>query len=262
MPIPKTYTTEAIVLKKMKLGEADSILTMYTCNFGKLKAVAKGERRPKSKLGGHVESLVYSKMSLARGRNLDIVTQVQTIEGFMPLRHDLWRISYALYIAELTNKFTAEEIESYPTFNLLHNVLSWLCTTNNAKIALRYFEMHLLTYSGYCPELHRCLNCNNELQPITNYFSPRVGGVLCPQCRDYGLGTKPISVDALKVLRFVQKTDCLQADRLKINPGLSFELEQIMEHYIEHLLGEQINSTRWLDRLRIELPVQQKERGY
>ena len=119
MTTQRLYNTEAIVLKKHEVGEANSILTLYTPHLGKLRAIAKGVRRPKSKLGGHVEILTYSKVLLAQSQNLDIITQSQTIESFLPLRGDLWRTSRALYIVELVDQFSAEGEENYPLFRLL-----------------------------------------------------------------------------------------------------------------------------------------------
>ena len=82
MSIPRNYQTQAIIIKQTKLGEFDKLLTIYTPELGKLKAVAKGAYRPGSKLGGNVEPLTHSLLFLAKGRKLDIITQSQTIDGF------------------------------------------------------------------------------------------------------------------------------------------------------------------------------------
>ena len=82
MTAPHTYQAQAIVIKQTKIGEADKVVTLYTLEFGKLKAVAKGACRPGSKLGGNVEPPNYCLVMLAKGRNLDIITQSQTIDGF------------------------------------------------------------------------------------------------------------------------------------------------------------------------------------
>ncbi len=99
MPKPRTYQTEAIVIRKIKLGEADRILTLYTPQLGKIRAVAKGVRRPRSKLAGHLELLTHSLVSLARGRNLDTIIGSQTINSFLLLKSDLELGAYALYRA-------------------------------------------------------------------------------------------------------------------------------------------------------------------
>jgi len=123
MARPRVYKTEAIVLKRINLGEADNIITLYTPNFGKIRAVAKGVRRPKSKLGGHLDLLTQSALLLAQGQNLDIITQAQSIESFLTLKSDIKRISCAFYIAELVDQFTVEHVENYPIYRLLHDNL-------------------------------------------------------------------------------------------------------------------------------------------
>ena len=119
MTKPRTYQTEAIIIKKMKLGEADRILTLYTPHLGKIRAVARGVSRSKSKMAGHLELLTHSLVSLTRGRNLDRIIGSQTINSFLPLKTDFQLGAYALYLTELTDQFTAEQTEDTPLFQLL-----------------------------------------------------------------------------------------------------------------------------------------------
>ncbi len=148
MPKPRNYQTEAIIIKKTKLGEADSILTLYTPDLGKIQGFAKSLRKPKSKLAGHLELLTHSLVSLARGRNLDTVTGSQTINSFLPLKSDLELTSCALYTTELINQFTAEHLENRPLFRLLIEAMEQLCQASNKELILRYFELHLLKEVG------------------------------------------------------------------------------------------------------------------
>lgn len=250
MTRPRTYQTEAIIIKRIKLGEADRILTLYTPDLGKLKAVAKGTRRPKSKLGGHVELLTRSLLMLARGRNLDIITQAQTIDNFLPLKDNLRHISNGLYISELVDSFTAEHIENRRLFDLLLDSLRQLSEARDSELVLRYFELHLLDYVGYRPQLQQCTNCDSPLQPVANFFSPSQGGVLCNDCSYLEPVARPLSVNALKVLRLWQNCDYSTARHVRINPQLSSELEQLLREYIKHLLERQLKSTAWLDKLK------------
>ena len=253
MTAPKVYKTEAIVLKRINVGEADRILTLYAPNLGKFSAIAKGVRRPKSKMGGHLELLTHSSLMLARGQNLDIITQSETISGFLPLRGDLWRSSLALYAAELVDQFTAEHVENYPVYKLLLNTLGWLCYTQDGELTLRYFELNLLTHLGYRPELYQCLGCKSALEPTTNFFSASGGGVLCPQCREKEPVARPISLDALKVMRFLASSDYTRASRLRLSSELSSELESLMRQYIRYLLEREVKSVEFLDRLRRDM---------
>ena len=246
----RNYQTEAIIIKKTKLGEADRILTLYTPDLGKIQGVAKGVRRPKSKLAGHLELLTHSLVSLARGRNLDTITGSQTINSFLPLKSDLQLTSYALYATELVNQFTADHIENCPLFRLLSDTMEQLCQVRNSELVLRYFELHLLNDVGYRPQLQQCVSCRSPLKPVTNAFSPTDGGVLCPKCYQKRSLAYPLSVNALKVLRLLQSSSYDTANKLKINPELSHELDEVMSHYLKYLLDREVKSAVWLDILR------------
>jgi len=250
MSKPRNYQTEAIIIKKTKLGEADRILTLYTPHLGKIQAVAKGVRRPRSKLAGHLELLSHSQVSLARGRNLDTITGSQTINSFLPLKTDLDLTAHALYTIELVEQFTADQIENYPLFQLLLETMHRLCQAGDNELVLRYFELHLLNEVGYRPQLQHCVSCRSTLAPVTNSFCSSAGGILCPNCRQTQPLTCPISVNALKVLRLLQSSDYTTAGKLKMNPELYRELNEVMKDYLKYLLEREVKSAAWLDTLR------------
>jgi len=250
MTRPRSYQTEAIIIKKTRLGEADRILTLYTPEMGKIQAVAKGVRRPRSKLSGHLELLTHSLVSLARGRNLDTITGSQTINSFIALKSDLGFTSYALYATELVNQFTADHIENHPLFNLLLETLEQLGQGGNSELTLRYFELQLLSEVGYRPQLHHCVACHQPLKPESNVFCSSAGGMLCPDCAPSQPLTCPLSVNAQKVLRLLQGSDYSTIRRLKMNRELSRELEMVMRDYLRYLLEREVKSAAWLDALR------------
>jgi DNA repair protein RecO (recombination protein O) len=255
MSRPRSYQTEAIIIKKTKLGEADRILTLYTPHLGKIQAVAKGVRRPKSKMAGHLELLTHSQVCLARGRNLDTVTGSQTINSFLGLKNDLWLTSCALYVIELVNQFTAEHIEDQPLFELLLETMKQLGEAGNRELTLRYFELRLLDEVGYRPQLHHCVSCQRSLEPVINCFSPASGGMLCPECSPAQPFSYPLSVNAQKVLRLLQHSDYSAVNRLKMDAGLSIELERVMNGYLKYLLEREVKSAAWLDTLREQTRV-------
>jgi DNA repair protein RecO (recombination protein O) len=137
MPRPRVYKTQAIVLRQRKLGEADKIVTLYTAHGGKVDAVAKGVRRTKSRLAGNLEPLTLGSYLLAEGRELDIVTQAETVDAFPALRDGLERISRGLYCAELVDRLTPDRAESNSIFRLLYQTLGYLSTNANYDLAVR-----------------------------------------------------------------------------------------------------------------------------
>ena len=250
MSEPRDYKTEAIIIKKTKLGEADRILTLYTPHLGKIQAVARGVRQPKSKMSGHLELLTYSMVSLARGKNLATVTGSQTINSFLPIKDDLEMTSYALYIIELVNQFTEDGVEDFPLFKMLLDVMDKLSAEKNKELVLRYFEVQLLEHAGYRPQLQQCVSCHLRLKPIINYFCPGAGGMLCPSCSRNNYYSNPLSVNGLKVFRLLQDGDYNTISRLRMGKDLAIELERLLRLYIKYLLEKEIKSVEWLETIK------------
>jgi DNA repair protein RecO (recombination protein O) len=250
VPQPREYQTEAIIIKKTKLGEADRILTFYTPGFGKMQAVAKGVRKPKSKMAGHLELLTHSQINLIRGHNLATVTGAQTITAFLPLKEDLDLASCGLYLAELVCQFAPDEETNQEIFHLLLDTMNRLCSAANRDVILRYFEMQMLNESGYRPELRNCVACRKPLEPVVNYFSFQTGGMLCPGCARDRSDIVQLSVNALKVLRLLQDRDMATAEKVKYGQELSLEIESVIRRYIRFILEKEVKSAAWLDNLK------------
>ena len=247
---PRVYKTPAIVLRQRRLGDADKIVTVYTANFGKLDAVAKGVRRVTSRLAGHVEPLTHGSYLIAHGRNLDIVTQAQTIETFQPLRDDLNRLSRAIYAAELVDRFTEERSENFALYRLLLDTLRRLAQRDDLDLALRFFEMALLGLLGYRPELEQCVVCVGPLAAEANRWAPGAGGVVCPRCQVREGTVRSLSANALKVLRLLQRGSFAQVSRLRIAPALMDELERHLRDAVHYVLERDVRSVAFLDAVR------------
>ncbi|MFA5309100.1 MAG: DNA repair protein RecO [Dehalococcoidales bacterium] len=259
MSDPHEYQTEAVVIKKTKLGEADSILTFFTPGLGKIQGFAKSLRKPKSKMSGHLELLTHSTVSFTRGRgSIDTITGAQTIDAYLPMKNDLWLTSCGLYAAELVHQFAAEHQENYGIFRLMLDTLDRLCQAENKELVLRHFELHLLESAGYRPQLRECVACHKALEPVANYFSPGAGGMLCPDCSLSHPFSSPLSLNAQKVLRLLQGSDYAAASRVRIEAGLAREIENVISLYLKHLLEREVKSAAWLDTLR-EQRIQLKQ---
>ena len=179
----RSLTAEAIVLRHSDYGEADRIVTLFTRERGKLRAVAKGARKIASRKAGHLEPFTRLKIQLAMGRDLFIVTQAETIDAYPTLRDDLTRTGQAAYVIELLDRFVRdEEAASPPLFKLLAETLSRLAAETDSWLAVRYYEMRLLDFLGFRPQLFECANCGREIKAEDQFFSFSAGGVICPRC--------------------------------------------------------------------------------
>lgn len=250
MARPRVYQTSAIVLRRRKLGETDRIVTLYSPLHGKFDAVAKGVRKPTSRMGGHLELLNYVNLLVAVGQNLDVITQAQTIEGFAALGEDLERLSRGLYLAELVDRFTELHEENPDLFRSLRESLQRLNTRDELDLAVHYFELGLLGLLGYQPQLSRCVNCDAALEPGQNYWTASGGGILCPACQAHEAIVRPISLNALKVLRHMQRSPFEDVARVKIGPGLMSEIERCLREQIRFLLERDVRSVAFLDEVR------------
>lgn len=249
----RVYRTEAIVLKRSDFGETDRILTLFTPHLGKIRAIAKGIRRPISKMAGHLELFTHSQLLIAKGRNLDIVTQSETISSFLPLREDIVRTTYAHYVAELLDRSTPDRMENYPAYAALLSTLGRLATTDAPEMAVRLYEMQLLEHLGYSPQLGRCAQCERELQPVTNAFAAKAGGALCPECGARDATASALTVNALKVLRLLQRGDYARASRLTLSSPLSREIELHLRSALREMLEDDVKSLAFLNRVRSEM---------
>jgi len=147
-----SYRTEGIILKRTNYGEADRILTVFTKHFGKISVIARGIRRISSKRGGNLELFNQVKISLTKGKNLDIVTEAEVINSFKDWRDNLKKVAVAYRLCELVDKLTAERVESKEVYKLLINYLSNLSSITNYYLLITNFELSLLQYLGFWPK--------------------------------------------------------------------------------------------------------------
>ena len=255
MPKPRVYKTQAIVLRQRKLGEADKIVTLYTSHGGRVDAVAKGVRRTKSRLAGHLEPLTLGSYLMAEGRDLDIVTQAETMEPFAGLRNDLERLGRGLYCAELVDKLTPERSEGNPIFRLLAETLGHLSASPAYDLAVRRFELRLMDMLGYRPALAACAVCDTPLEPRANYWSVSGGGAICPDCADDALRLAPLSLNALKMLRLIERGSFEEASRVRLSGELALELQVCLGDYVKYVMERDARSARFVESLRMLPPL-------
>jgi DNA repair protein RecO (recombination protein O) len=249
----RSFRVTAIVLRHSDWGEADRLLTLFTREMGKLRAVAKGVRKMRSRKAGHLEPFTHVNLQVAKGRDLPIVTQAETVDAYIPLREDLIKTGYAAYAAELLDRFTyEEEIESSIPFRLLAETLGRISQESEAWLAVRFYEMRLLDYLGFRPQLFQCANCESPIEPVGQYFSLLAGGVICPRCGSGLPGLWNISVDALKYLRHFQRSGYAEASRAHPSAEVKGEVETLMQAFFTYLLERELNTPGFLKRIQSE----------
>ncbi|NQW21040.1 MAG: DNA repair protein RecO [Chloroflexi bacterium] len=248
---PVIYTTDGVVVRTSNLGEADRIITLVTPVHGLIRGVAKAARKPGSKIGGHLDLLKHVSVSVRETRTLHGLSQASTINGFRGIRDDLERFSRASYVSEMSERFSVENGANQPLFRLLTDVLASLEVTGNPEMAMHFFEMRLLQLSGFAPELSRCVETGIELEPANHLYSANLGGLVSNESRPIGESALlPASLNTIKLLRFLSRTDIYQADVMKAGEDENRQLTRILRAQIHHVLDRGLRSEPFMDEVR------------
>jgi DNA repair protein RecO (recombination protein O) len=246
----RSFRVEAVVLRHHDYGEADRLLTLYTRQLGKTRVLAKGARKIASRKAGHIEPFTQVKLQLARGRDMLLVTQADTVDAYLPLREDLILTTQASYVLELLDRFTyVDDTENPSTFRLLTDTLTRLASNDDPWLVIRYYEMRLLDYLGFRPQLVQCVNCGREIKAEDQFFSFRAGGVICPRCGQGLPQLKSITVETLKYLRHFQRSNYRDAARARPDSEVQKEAEDLMQGYFTYLLERELNTPGFLKKI-------------
>lgn len=249
---PRSIRTPALVLKRRNFGEADRQLTILTPHYGKFDVIAKGARKPTSKKTGHVELFMKSDVLIAKGRTLDILTQSEMMNPYLPIREDLERGAYASYASELLDRFTfdSDDTNTSRLFDLLEATFERLSTDEDVRRVMRYYELRLLDEVGFRPELSDCVVMREDVEPVDQFFSYGDGGVVSLDGAKHTSGLVKLPMDTLKLLRFFQRSDYAQVASLTINDPLHLDVERIMLGYLSYILESRVQSVDFIRRLR------------
>jgi DNA repair protein RecO (recombination protein O) len=251
MPAPRVYQTQAIVLSRFELGEADRVLTLLTPHDGKLKAIAKGVRRPKSRIGGAVEPFAELHLVLARGRTFDVVTQATVGHAWLRLRDRLESTATAWYMGELAERAVEERAAAYPVYALLRRAFQLLDDGMAPGRVARWYEFGLADALGMRPEVERCVECDRMLEPSEGYrWVPVLGGVLCDGHLVVPAEQSSLSLAALKLLRAYRRMDIEAIAALRLPAAVELEAENALRRFVRHVLERDPRSLAFLDEVR------------
>jgi len=251
VPDRRLYVTDAIVLSRFDYGEADRILTLLTPELGKIKAIAKGIRRPKSRIGGSLEPLAELRVQLAKGRTFDVVTQVTMQHAWLGLRDRLEVTATAWYCAELLERSLEERHAAEPLYLLLRRAYELLDAGMAPERVARWFEMRLCDELGVRPEVDRCVECDRLLEAGDEVrWIPRLGGVLCGRHAGPSMATAGLSPDALKVLKAYQRMDVEGLAGLRLPRAIEAEVERVMGEFVRHVMERDTRSRRFLEEVK------------
>lgn len=233
--MPELYRDVGVVLRTYKLRESDRIVVIHTKENGKVRAVAKGVRKTKSKFGARLEPMSHVKLLLYRGRELDIVSQAEAVEPLSPMLSSLDRASQGLAVLEAVDQLSLEREPNEQLYRSLVGVLRTIAT-KPSPLNVPAFYWRLLQREGFEPELRACVRCG-EAEPDVQLVAIDLneGGVLCRQCRS----GQAISAGALGLLREIlggRLREALDQEESPITHEVSALATKALEFQIERRL--------------------------
>jgi DNA repair protein RecO (recombination protein O) len=226
------YRDTAVVLRTYKLGESDRIVVLLTEEHGKIRAVAKGVRKTNSKFGARLEPMSHVRLLLSQGRELDIVSQADSVETLRPMLQDLDHLTNGIAVLEAADQMT---LDREPAPHLYRMVVGALRTIGerSGPLVVPAFYWKLLAADGLRPELDMCVRCGEDTQLVA--FDMDQGGALCRNCRTGA----PLSDDALEVMRMIlggRLNEALDLPASRTTHEVAAHATRALEHHIERKL--------------------------
>lgn len=184
----KSYTTQAINLKSYPLNDNDSIVVMFSKTKGIISAVAKGAKNPKSKLGARIQMFVANTIMLFEGRNLDTISQAQSLNTFSKIRYNMDKLSYSMYISEIINTFCSKQYNKDENSEVIYSLIfdsykkiADCSTAEEILLTVLKFQLKIMDTLGWGLDFSTCTVCQKNLDSDI-YYSPNSNGFLCEKC--------------------------------------------------------------------------------
>ena len=240
----ESYASEALIIRRNDWRENDSRVVLYTKKFGKLSLVARGAKKMRSKIAGHIEPISLVDIMILKGKAYDYLGSAICRCAHLNIKNDLNAIYFVGTALSLFDRLVKEEAEDPELFNFL---ISWLDSVDNnltepldkdsGELLYNYFAIRLLSILGYKPELYHCLECHKKIEAGGNYFNLRLGGLICSDCLNSSQikylpnEIMAVSDNCIKLLRIFSETE--EYYNIKVDPVLIRELSRLTKAFID-----------------------------
>lgn len=243
----ETKNSQAIILNRSDYRESDSLITLYTKNFGKLTLVARGTKKINSKLAGHLEPISLVNILLIKGKGFDYIGSALCDNAYLNIKDNLNKIYYSGRVLSWFIRLVRDGESDESLFLLLNR---WLEVTDayqdgeftkeNGELFFIFFALKLMTELGYKPEIYECLSCRDKIVPGKNYFNFKNGGLICETCFNKERLVQDvlvaeiltISVNCIKLMRFIMNNNLDMAKKLKIDKKVIKELSTLTINFL------------------------------
>ncbi|EIT85208.1 DNA repair protein RecO [Fictibacillus macauensis ZFHKF-1] len=238
---------EGIVIRKVDYGESNVILTLFTRENGKIGVMARGAKKPKSRLSSVAQLFTYGYFVYQKNRGLGSLNQGEIIDSFRGIKEDLFKTAYCAYMVEFLDKVTEENGPNPYLFEHLHQSFHLLDEGVDPEVILSIFEMKMLVQAGIGPQVNRCVHCGRTEGTFS--FSMREGGFLCERCLAIDPNVLPLTPAAARLLHLFYHFDLQRLGNVTLKQSTKDEIRTVLSMYIEEFSGIYFKSKKFLNQL-------------
>jgi len=243
--------TQGVVLRYTNFKEADRMLTIFSPDRGKMQVLARGCRKPSSRLLAASQVFCYADYVFIKSKEIYVATQADVRNSFYNIRNDLERLAYGTYILNLTEEAVNYEEGNFRLFYMLLHTLSHLAFGEISPEDITHiFELKLIDVLGYRPALDGCLVCGQRLEGNPLIFSVSQGGIICSRCNNGMKNGYTIHRNTLQTMRYILDVDIRRLGGLKFLQQVRDELDTILPNYLSHRLEKTIKARQFIDHLK------------
>lgn len=243
------HKAEGIVIRSIDYGESHKIITLYTKEHGKISLMARGAKKPKSRLSAITQLFTYGLFLFFRPnpRGMGTLSQGERLKSFNAIRHNLVMTAYASYFAELVDKMMDDDEHHPDLFPLLLSVFSQLDEGKDPAFLARLFELKMIILGGYKPELERCVVCRKEEGPFL--FSVKEGGLLCSSCQGRDPQALQLGENGVKLLRFLYHFQPARLGKVNVRPATLENLRLVLWRFMDEHTPLKLKSRPFLEQV-------------
>lgn len=238
---------EGIVIKTQDYSETHKIVTIFTNKLGKITAIARGAKKPKSRMAAVTQPFILGEFFIYVSSGLSTIQQGEIVNSYRFIREDIIKTAYTAFIAELTDKLVDSKSPDIYLYNQLNQTLDWISNHEDAEVPILMYELKLFTKGGFAPTVDRCVNCGGKETPYT--FSITEGGFLCRRCKHIDDEAASIPDTAAKLLRVFAGVGLERVGTISVKPENVRLIRQLIDAYYDQYGGYFLKSKRFLNQL-------------
>ncbi|WP_042145975.1 DNA repair protein RecO [Paucisalibacillus sp. EB02] len=238
---------DGIIIKTKDYGETHKIVTIFSKRIGKFSAIARGAKKPKSRMAAVTQPFIYGQFFVYLSKGLSSIQQGEIIESYRVIREDIMKTAYAAYVVELTDKLLDEKVPNPEIYEQLMATFEWISEHDDVSIPLMMYEMKLYRAGGFAPTVHLCTHCGEKNAPYS--FSMVEGGLLCSRCQHVDPEAVPLSNSVVKLLYIFSKVGLERIGNVTVKEETRQLLRSLFDSYYDRYGGYYLKSKKFLNQI-------------